>query len=88
MRDAHAGFCAEHSEGICRAGDLTAGKWEIGLSEVDGEATVYVWHPEIIPDETSGTLSPAQAIELGQALITQGARGLLQARQFALAADA
>lgn len=78
MRHTHAGFCAEHAEGICRASDITAGKWEIGLSGVRGNAIVYVWHPEIIPDETSGALSPAQAIELGRALIAQGTRGLSQ----------
>jgi hypothetical protein len=78
MHEPHAPFCTNHAEGICRADDLTSGKWEIGLSEVDGEATVYVWHPEIIPDETSGTLRPAEAIELGRALVAQGTRGLLQ----------
>jgi hypothetical protein len=75
---AHASFCTDHAEGICRADDLAAGKWEIGLSAVDGEATVYVWHPEILPDETSGTLRPAEAIELGRALVAQGTLGLLQ----------
>ena len=76
MLKTHADFCTDHAEGICRAGDLTAGKWEVGLSEVDGEATVYVWHPEILPDEARGAISPADAIELGRALMVQGMRGL------------
>lgn len=76
MRETHAGFCADHTEGICRAGDLIAGKWEIGLSNTDGETTVRAWHPEILPDETRGGLSPTEAVELGQALMIQGMRGL------------
>lgn len=76
----HAAFCAEHDpEGICQAGDIEAGKWTIGLSRCDGETSVWLHHPTVIPDELAGRLDPREALEMGRALIVQGMRGLTTA---------
>lgn len=79
----HAFWCSpdlHDPEGICVARDLTAGKWEIGLSDDGTGPVVYASHPEILPAVERGALTPEDAIELGRALILQGMRGLETAR--------
>lgn len=75
MRETHAGFCTDHTEGICRADDVTAGKWEIGLSDDGTGPIVHLFHPEILPAVEYGSMDPTEAIELGRALLAQGMRG-------------
>lgn len=76
-RDLHPGWCRVDEEGIHVADDITAGKWEIGLTAVDGdEPKVRPWHPDFLSDETLVDLPGADAIELGRALILQEMRAL------------
>jgi hypothetical protein len=76
MSEAHASFCTDHSEGICRASDLTADKWEIGLADDGTGSTIYLFHPEIIAAVEYGAMAPEGAVELGRALMIQGTRAL------------
>jgi hypothetical protein len=76
MAEDHAKFCTNHADGICRADDLDAGKWEIGLSDDGTGPTIYLAHPEILPAVERGAMDPEDAVALGRALVLQGRRGL------------
>lgn len=77
----HQPFCepALHDpEGICQAPDIdTPDGWTIGLTHAGGDdrAIVHLGHPDVIPLPELGMLTPAEAYDLGWALITQATRG-------------